>query len=264
MSELSIIIRTALICIAVVSSIYFVYKIIATGKQANVKADLKNKVIEFGNMSSQTNIIDNSFNKDKEINKLRDKNNNEILDFYKKKQYDDDITRLTIYIEYSKIISRTIIDVFSIVISYIAKNHILSKDKSEFDLYVKEKRLLIIEMFDKSLSNSSIDCIKKLSINKVCNFYYMIVLDLIKDMYCSIYENHKIQAEKKKEFFSNLKNIAKEDRFKSYDVFIRNNHTETNIKDAGIVKDSMEYLLNFLLGLFHDMIEREYYNEKYK
>lgn len=258
MSEFSIVLLSVLGCVA----LFIIYKIIMSGKQVKGKIDLKNKTIEMHNINDTVNkensIVDNSFIEAKELIKLKDKDNKQILEYYKKTDYNDDITKLIVYIEYSKIISRTIIDVFSLVISYIAKNHILSKDKNEFNIYVKEKRIIIIDMFNVALSKSSIDSIKKLSIDKVCNLYYIIVLDNIKDMYESIYDNHLIQADKRKKFLNNLKNIDAKDRFKSYDLFIRNNHTETTIKDAEIVKEHTEYLLTFLLGLFHDMIEKEY------
>lgn len=258
------------ICFTSVIVLLIIYLIVKENKkhrkegertETTAKVDWKNGSFEIGNKTSdnlqkQNQIVEKSFNTQSELEKLEGKSNKQILEYYKKKDYNDTITRLVVYIEYSKIISRTIIDVFGLVISYIAKNHILSKDKNEFNTYVKEKKIIIISMFDTALSKSSIESIQKLSIDKVCNFYYIIVLDNIKDMYDSVYENHLLQADKRKKFLSNLKNIEAKNRFKSYDDFIRNNYTETATKDAEIVKEHTEYLLNLLLGLFHDMIEK--------
>ena len=159
---------------------------------------------------------------------------------------------MTVYKEYSNIISQSTLEVQSKIIAYIARNHIINKDKVEFETYVKEKRREIIDIYNVSLFNSNIESIKKLRLENICNFYYMIILDNIKDTYKSIYNNHKVQYIKRKEFLNNLKNIKPEDRLKSYDVFIHNNFTETAIRDSEIVLDNLKHLQKFLLGIFHD------------
>ena len=169
--------------------------------------------------------------------------------------YDDKITSLTVYKEYSNIISQSTLEVQSKIIAYIARNHIINKDKVEFETYVKEKRIEIIDIYNVSLFNSNIESIKKLRLENICNFYYMIILDNIKDTYKSIYNNHKVQYIKRKEFLNNLKNIKPSDRLKSYDVFIHNNFTETAIKDSEIVLENLKHLQKFLLGVFHDNLK---------
>ena len=81
------------------------------------------------------------------------------------------------------------------------------------------------------------------------------MIDNIKDTYKSIYDNHKEQVLKRKEFLKNLKNIKPQDRLKSYDVFIHNNFTETAIRDSEIVLDNLKHLQKFLLGIFHDNLK---------
>ena len=265
MSDFAIIV----ICVSAIIVSYFVFNIIKSGRNANMKANVKDGTIEFGSSSKDENtkqenyiqkqntIVHNAFDVPKEIKTLENKNNNEILNHYSNDnfKYDDKITSLTVYKEYSNIISQSTLEVQSKIISYIAKNHILNKDKAEFENYLKQKRIEIIDIYNAALFNSSIESIKKLQLENICNFYYMIILDNIKDTYKSIYNNHKVQAVKRKYFFKNLKNIKAEDRLKSYDVFIHNNFTETAIKDSEIVLENLKYLQKFLLGIFHDNLK---------
>lgn len=267
-------ILTALSIIGICTTILIIGKwvkeLIMHNKQANLKANLKDGTIEFGNdktniekpIENQNKIVSNAFESPKELAVLESKNNSEILAYYNgdnkdenKFKYDDKITSLTVYKEYSSIISQSTLKVQSQIISYIAHNHILNKNKAEFEKYVKEKRIEIIDIYNTSLSKSDIMSIKKLALENICNFYYMIILDKVKDIYKSIYNNHKAQYEKRKDFLKNLKNIPAADRLKSYDVFIYNNFTETTIKDSEIVLENLEYLQKFLLGIFHDNLK---------
>ncbi len=249
------------ICISSMVIAYFVFNIIKSGRHANMKANIKDGTIEFGNNKAEKNIetqnklVSNAFNEAKELEVLTSKTNNEIVSYYKELHYDDKITSLTVYKEYSNIISQSTLEVQSRIISYIARNHILRKDKIEFENYLKQKRIEIVDIYNTALFNSSVESIKKLQLENICNFYYMIILDIIKDIYKSIYDNHKIQYVKRKEFLKNLKNIKSEDRLKSYDVFIHNNFTETAIKDSEIVLDNLKQLQKFLLGIFHDNLK---------
>ena len=261
------------ICISSIVISYFVFNIIKSGRHANMKANIKDGTIEFGNntnnekvnekikeenyIQKQNNIVHNAFDNAKELETLQNKNNDEILNYYNSDKfiYDDKITSLTVYKEYSNIISQSTLEVQSKIIAYIARNHIINKDKVEFETYVKEKRIEIIDIYNVSLFNSNIESIKKLRLENICNFYYMIILDNIKDTYKSIYNNHKVQYIKRKEFLNNLKNIKPEDRLKSYDVFIHNNFTETAIRDSEIVLDNLKHLQKFLLGIFHDNLK---------
>ena len=269
MSDFAIIV----ICISSIVISYFVFNIIKSGRHANMKANVKDGTIEFGNntnnekvnekikeenyIQKQNNIVHNAFDNAKELQTLQNKNNDEILNYYNSDKfiYDDKITSLTVYKEYSNIISQSTLEVQSKIIAYIARNHIINKDKVEFETYVKEKRIEIIDIYNVSLFNSNIESIKKLRLENICNFYYMIILDNIKDTYKSIYNNHKVQYIKRKEFLNNLKNIKPEDRLKSYDVFIHNNFTETAIRDSEIVLDNLKHLQKFLLGIFHDNLK---------
>ena len=269
MSDFAIIV----ICISSIVISYFVFNIIKSGRHANMKANIKDGTIEFGNntnnekvnekikeenyIQKQNNIVHNAFDNAKELETLQNKNNDEILNYYNNDKfiYDDKITSLTVYKEYSNIISQSTLEVQSKIIAYIARNHIINKDKVEFETYVKEKRIEIIDIYNVSLFNSNIESIKKLRLENICNFYYMIILDNIKDTYKSIYNNHKVQYIKRKEFLNNLKNIKPEDRLKSYDVFIHNNFTETAIRDSEIVLDNLKHLQKFLLGIFHDNLK---------
>ncbi len=258
------------ICITILIIGKWVKDLILHNKQAKLKANIKDGTIEFGNdkvsaekpIESQNKIVSNAFESPKELAVLESKNNSEILAYYhgdnkdeNKFKYDDKITSLTVYKEYSSIISQSTLKVQSQIISYIAHNHILNKNKAEFEKYVKEKRIEIIDIYNTSLSKSDIVSIKKLALENICNFYYMIILDKVKDIYKSIYNNHKAQYEKRKDFLKNLKNIPAADRLKSYDVFIYNNFTETTIKDSEIVLENLEYLQKFLLGIFHDNLK---------
>ena len=252
------------ICISSMVIAYFVFNIIKSGRHANMKANIKDGTIEFGNdkisteknIDKQNKIVSNAFESPKELQTLTNKNNDEIINYYNNNfKYDDKITSLTVYKEYSNIISQSTLEVQSRIVSYIARNHILNKNKSEFESYLKEKRIEIIDIYNVALFNSSIESIKKLQLENICNFYYMIILDNIKDTYKSIYDNHKEQALKRKEFLKNLKNIKPQDRLKSYDVFIHNNFTETAIKDSEIVLENLKYLQKFLLGIFHDNLK---------
>ncbi|WP_297204842.1 hypothetical protein [uncultured Brachyspira sp.] len=269
MSDFAIIV----ICISSIIISYFVFNIIKSGRYANMKANVKDGTIEFGNntnnekvnekikeenyIQKQNNIVHNAFDNAKELQTLQNKNNDEILNYYNNDKfiYDDKITSLTVYKEYSNIISQSTLEVQSKIMGYIARNHIINKDKVEFEAYVKEKRIEIIDIYDTALFNSNIESIKKLRLENICNFYYMIILDNIKDTYKSIYNNHKVQYIKRKEFLNNLKNIKQEDRLKSYDVFIHNNFTETAIRDSEIVLDNLKHLQKFLLGIFHDNLK---------
>lgn len=260
MSDFAIIV----ICISSIVIAYFVFNIIKSGRHANMKANIKDGTIEFGNdkisteknIDKQNKIVSNAFESPKELQTLTNKNNDEIINYYNNNfKYDDKITSLTVYKEYSNIISQSTLEVQSRIISYIARNHILNKNKSEFESYLKEKRIEIIDIYNVALFNSSIESIKKLQLENICNFYYMIILDNIKDTYKSIYDNHKEQALKRKEFLKNLKNIKPQDRLKSYDVFIHNNFTETAIRDSEIVLDNLKHLQKFLLGIFHDNLK---------
>ena len=252
------------ICISSIVIAYFVFNIIKSGRHANMKANIKDGTIEFGNdkisteknIDKQNKIVSNAFESPKELQTLTNKNNDEIVNYYNNNfKYDDKITSLTVYKEYSNIISQSTLEVQSRIISYIARNHILNKNKSEFESYLKEKRIEIIDIYNVALFNSSIESIKKLQLENICNFYYMIILDNIKDTYKSIYDNHKEQALKRKEFLKNLKNLKPQDRLKSYDVFIHNNFTETAIRDSEIVLDNLKHLQKFLLGIFHDNLK---------
>ena len=269
MSDFAIIV----ICISSIVISYFVFNIIKSGRHANMKANVKDGTIEFGNntnnekvnekikeenyIQKQNNIVHNAFDNAKELETLQNKNNDEILNYYNNDKfiYDDKITSLTVYKEYSNIISQSTLEVQSKIIAYIARNHIINKDKVEFETYVKEKRIEIIDIYNVSLFNSNIESIKKLRLENICNFYYMIILDNIKDTYKSIYNNHKVQYIKRKEFLNNLKNIKPSDRLKSYDVFMHNNFTETAIRDSEIVLDNLKHLQKFLLGIFHDNLK---------
>ena len=261
MSDFAIIV----VCVSSIVIAYFVFNIIKSGRHANMKANIKDGTIEFGNdkisteknIDKQNKIVSNAFESPKELQTLTNKNNDEIINYYNSNnfKYDDKITSLTVYKEYSNIISQSTLEVQSRIISYIARNHILNKNKSEFESYLKEKRIEIIDIYNVALFNSSIESIKKLQLENICNFYYMIILDNIKDTYKSIYDNHKVQALKRKEFLKNLKNIKPQDRLKSYDVFIHNNFTETAIKDGEIVLDNLKHLQKFLLGIFHDNLK---------
>ena len=269
MSDFAIIV----ICISSIVISYFVFNVIKSGRHANMKANIKDGTIEFGNntnnekvnekikeenyIQKQNNIVHNAFDNAKELQTLQNKNNDEILNYYNSDKfiYDDKITSLTVYKEYSNIISQSTLEVQSKIIAYVARNHIINKDKVEFEAYVKEKRIEIIDIYDTALFNSNIESIKKLRLENICNFYYMIILDNIKDTYKSIYNNHKVQYIKRKEFLNNLKNIKPSDRLKSYDVFIHNNFTETAIRDSEIVLDNLKHLQKFLLGIFHDNLK---------
>lgn len=269
MSDFAIIV----ICISSIVISYFVFNIIKSGRHANMKANVKDGTIEFGNntnnekvnekikeenyIQKQNNIVHNAFDNAKELETLQNKNNDEILNYYNSDKfiYDDKITSLTVYKEYSNIISQSTLEVQSKIMGYIARNHIINKDKVEFETYVKEKRIEIIDIYDTALFNSNIESIQKLRLENICNFYYMIILDNIKDTYKSIYNNHKVQYIKRKEFLNNLKNIKPSDRLKSYDVFINNNFTETAIKDSEIVLENLKHLQKFLLGIFHDNLK---------
>ncbi|ADG71505.1 hypothetical protein [Brachyspira murdochii] len=251
------------ICISSMVIAYFVFNIIKSGRHANMKANIKDGTIEFGNdkiiteksIDKQNKIVSNAFESPKELSALSNKNNNEIINYYNNLKYDDKITSLTVYKEYSNIISQSTLEVQSKIISYIARNHILNKNKSEFESYLKEKRIEIIDIYNSALFNSSIESIKKLQLENICNFYYMIILDNIKNTYKSIYNNHKVQYIKRRDFIKNLKNIKPSDRLKSYDVFINNNFTETAIRDSEIVLDNLKHLQKFLLGIFHDNLK---------
>lgn len=257
-------------CITILIIGNWVRELIINNKQAKVKANLKTGELEFGNdkiisektIEKQNNLVSNAFKSPKELDVLGAKNNSEILAYYhgdnengNRFQYDNNITSLTVYKEYSNIISQSTLKVQSKIISYIARNHILNKDKSEFEEYVKEKRIEIINIYNTALSKSDIESIRRLGLENICNFYYMIILDNLKEIYKSIYNNHKVQYDKRNNFLRNLKNLPAKDRLKSYDVFINNNFTETTIKDSEIVLESLEYLQKFLLGIFHDSIK---------
>lgn len=259
------------ICITILIIGKWVKDLILHNKQAKLKANIKDGTIEFGNdkvsaekpIESQNKIVSNAFESPKELAVLESKNNSEILAYYhgdnKKDEnnfkYDEKITSLTVYKEYSSIISQSTLKVQSQIISYIAHNHILDKDKEQLREYVKAKRIEIINIYNDSLSKSNIISINKLGLENICNFYYMIILDKIEDIYKSIYNNHQAQYSKRKSFMKNLKNIPAADRLKSYDVFINNNFTETTIKDSEIVLENLEYLQKFLLGIFHDNLK---------
>lgn len=258
MSELTIIVITLSALIAV----FLVVRVIEKGKHINAKANIKDGTIEIGspqkienNIEKQNKVVDNAFNTPYELSVLESKNNNEILTHYKNVKYDDSITKLIVYREYSNIVSQSTIKVFSNIISYIARNHILSKNAIEYEEYVKKKRAEIIDIYDKALAESDIESISNLDVNKISGYYYVVILDMIKDFYLSIYNNHKEQENKRKEFLKNLKNIEAKNRLKSYEVFITNNFTETTIKDADILLESLDYLQKFLLGIFHDNLK---------
>ncbi|PCG18911.1 hypothetical protein [Brachyspira sp. G79] len=259
------------ICITILIIGKWVKDLILHNKQAKLKANIKDGTIEFGNdkvntektIENQNKIVSNAFESPKELAVLESKNNSEILAYYhgdnKKDEnnfkYDEKITSLTVYKEYSSIISQSTLKVQSQIISYIVHNHILDKDKAELREYIKAKRIEIINIYNDALSKSSIMSINKLGLENICNFYYMIILDKIEDIYKSIYNNHQAQYDKRKAFMKNLKNIPSADRLKSYDVFINNNFTETTIKDSEIVLENLEYLQKFLLGIFHDNLK---------
>ncbi|OEJ13847.1 hypothetical protein BFL38_03635 [Brachyspira hampsonii] len=259
------------ICITILIIGKWVKDLILHNKQAKLKANIKDGTIEFGNdkvnaektIENQNKIVSNAFESPKELAVLESKNNSEILAYYhgdnekeeNKFKYDEKITSLTVYKEYSSIISQSTLKVQSQIISYIVHNHILDKDKAELREYIKAKRIEIINIYNDALSKSSIMSINKLGLENICNFYYMIILDKIEDIYKSIYNNHQAQYDKRKAFMKNLKNIPSADRLKSYDVFINNNFTETTIKDSEIVLENLEYLQKFLLGIFHDNLK---------
>ena len=104
------------ICISSMVIAYFVFNIIKSGRTANMKANVKDGTIEFGSSSKdentkQENYIKNAFDVPKEIKTLENKNNSEILNHYSNDnfKYDDKITSLTVYKEYSNIISQSLI-----------------------------------------------------------------------------------------------------------------------------------------------------------
>ena len=162
MSDFAVIV----ICISSIVIAYFVFNIIKSGKTANMKANVKDGTIEFGNggknenikqdsyIQKQNNIVHNAFDNPKELKTLENKNNNVILTYYSSNnfKYDDKITSLTIYKEYSNIICQSTLEVQSRIISYIAKNHILNKNKSEFEDYLKQKRIEIIDIYNTALT----------------------------------------------------------------------------------------------------------------
>ncbi|MEI0510878.1 hypothetical protein R4K93_14980, partial [Brachyspira intermedia] len=159
------------ICISSMVIAYFVFNIIKSGRHANMKANVKDGTIEFGNggkdenikqdnyIQKQNNIVHNAFDNPKELRTLENKNNSEILNHYSNDnfKYDDKITSLTVYKEYSNIISQSTLEVQSKIISYIAKNHILNKDKVEFENYLKQKRIEIIDIYNAALFQSNIE-----------------------------------------------------------------------------------------------------------
>ena len=101
------------ICISSIIIAYFVFNIIKSGKTANMKVNAKDGTIEFGTekpIENQNKIVSNAFESPKELAVLESKNNSEILAYYNgdnkdenKFKYDDKITSLTVYKEYSSI-----------------------------------------------------------------------------------------------------------------------------------------------------------------
>lgn len=134
MSDFAIIV----ICVSSIVIAYFVFNIIKSGRHANMKANIKDGTIEFGNdkisteknIDKQNKIVSNAFESPKELQTLTNKNNDEIINYYNNNfKYDDKITSLTVYKEYSNIISQSTLEVQSRIVSYIARNHILNKNK---------------------------------------------------------------------------------------------------------------------------------------
>lgn len=263
----------AFICVASIIVMFFIYLIIkettrnrkkGEHTETTAKVNWKDGSFEIGNkvtdnIKKQNEIINNAFASPNQILELEGKSEKEVLNHYNGKNYNDRITRLLVYIEYAKIINTVTRKVQASLVSYVAYNCISEKTEAEFDAYIKQKRLEIIDRYNIELSKSSVESIKKLSLESVCNFYYVIILNMLKEMYNSIYNNHKSQAGTRVKF-KTPKGLTKEEKLAKYKEFIHENIRQRDIKDAEIIDESMDYLVNFLLGLFHDIVEKEYKN----
>lgn len=223
--------------------------------------EISNKISD--NIQLQNQLVEKCFNEPYQLSSLDGKTDKDVLKHYKDTNYNDRITRLLIYIEFSKIINYAVRKTQIKLINYCANNGISKKDKEGFKQYVKSKLTEIFDIFNNHLLDSEIDSIKQLNIDKVCGYYKTIVQELLKNMYNDIYDNHLQEAVRRRAFFKQIHSIAKTEVFKRYDSFMEENRTLTSKKDAEVIEENMENLLNFLLGLFHDNLERGY-SEKSK
>lgn len=266
MSDFSVI----FICISAMVIAYFVFNIIKSGKAANMKANVKDGTIEFGSIKEkekelikkENTLVDESFKEPAELSYLLNKDDGMILDYYKTKKLDNKITSLTVYKEYSNIISQSTLEVQSMIISYIAKNHILEKSPAEFEEYIKEKIRQIRDVYNSNLFSSSIESIKKLKIETICGFYQVTLINLIKDIYNSVYKNHTGQEDLRAKYLEGLLkggeagDLNRRELLQNYNSCIISNFTETVVNDSKIVLENIKYMQSFLLGIFHDALKQ--------
>lgn len=259
------------ICITIIITIGGIVFLVERGRKFKLKVDAQNKTLDlsshidekkdnpkpplYNNLKKQNEIVSNTFNESKEINALEGKAGLQIAEYYNNISYNDYITRLEIYKEYSQIVMKSTVEVFVTIISYIAANHILNKNSIEYENYIIDRRLYLISIYDDNLKQADNPAISSLTINKICGFYEANLYSIIRDFYLGIYTNHLEQENKRRSFIKNLSNLEPKDRLRSFDVFASNNFTETTIKDAAIVKESLQYIQSFLLGIFHDRVK---------
>lgn len=259
------------ICITIIVVISGIVFLVERGRKFKLKMDIQNKTLDLSshidekkespktslhnNLEKQNKIISDTFSESGEISALQGKTGTEIKEYYNNINYNDYITKLEIYKEYSQIVMRSTIEVFITIISYIAANHILNKSGIEYENYIIDRRLYLISIYNDNFKQADNPAISSLTINKICGFYEANLYSIIRDFYLGIYTNHSEQADKRRAFVKNLSNLEPKDRLKSFEVFTSNNFTETTIKDAAIVKESLQYIQSFLLGIFHDRVK---------
>lgn len=259
------------ICITLIIAIGGIVFLVERGRKFKLKVDAQNKTLDLSsdidekkdspktslhnNVVKQNELVSNTFNISKEINALQGKTDTQIIEYYNNINYNDYITKLEIYKEYSQIVMQSTIEVFTTIISYIAANHILNKNSIEYENYIIDRRIYLISIYNDNLKQADNPAISSLTINKICGFYEANLYSIIRDFYLGIYTNHSKQADKRHTFVKNLSNLEPKDRLRSFEVFASNNFTETTIKDAEIVKKSLQYIQSFLLGIFHDRIK---------
>lgn len=122
------------------------------------------------------------------------------------------LAALDIYKEFCLILHKVDVVMIDDMTSFIIKNGILEQTEAEFNIVIKNKVKYYIEQLNNGFSHSSSECLKKMNVEILMGVYKKVVFfDAVRGLQ-SIFENHRIFADKKNAFLKDL-NISNTNDF---------------------------------------------------
>lgn len=241
--------------------------VISKSKSFELKGDLHKKNLSLKTSESVRFDDINNIQIPKAIKNLNPYDGNNILNHYKGFVPSDEISRLEVYKEFTRIIREQNLFILCEIVLFLSKNNITSLKESQYNKYVEEKILYFCSMYDESFNKSCNSFINSMTIKNVLGVYYYIFVDILRNFYKTVLAEHKNGELDRNNYFKHIVELRNTNHSVSvkeiintlYIMFCDSNYTDAKF----LVKTVLEYN-NLLVGIFHDKLKqaiKEYYNK---